>query len=548
MIPIKIRCGCGQKYAFDVEPVEGAMGYAVLCPVCGVDGTALANEVIAERLGARPPSAPALRLGREVLSRATLPPMPPNVPSFGRTAGKSGPNIRNKRLVWALSGTVLAAVVLTGGIVFARSAGLGKKPMASGAAVPDGLPHTTAELNAWYVEPPSGQNAAIFVGDAIGALHLANVESSAAPLLGRGKLPPLGGGPLSASVKSSVGALIRSNRDALQFFSQASKCDQSRYPVDFNLGVEATFPHLSKMMGASQLLELAAVLHADASDAKSSIEDLRSAFALANSLGPEPYLSSQSVRARLVVVALAGLEQSANRVCWTPEASAGLFKDLARMEDFDARGEGFTRGVVAERVLTMSLLANPAKFLELLPMLAGDVSAERRQRMMARLQSGKLQAEERFFDQTWGNLIQLRRQPFPERLKGDEMIRQQIAVAAREQLVLAEFLLSGLKIAAREARCVACLRLGLTATALEQFRAAHANRYPASLAELTPGLLGTVPTDPFDGQPLRYQTKSDGYELYSVGPEIKDDLGRSLNGKQEHIKFELVIPPKAKKD
>ena len=46
MIPIKILCGCGQHYAFDVEPVHGRMPYAVACPACGVDGTNAANEII----------------------------------------------------------------------------------------------------------------------------------------------------------------------------------------------------------------------------------------------------------------------------------------------------------------------------------------------------------------------------------------------------------------------------------------------------------------------------------------------------------------------
>lgn len=48
MTSIKIECGCGQHYAFDVEPVNGQMPYTVACPVCGVDGTAAANEVIAQ--------------------------------------------------------------------------------------------------------------------------------------------------------------------------------------------------------------------------------------------------------------------------------------------------------------------------------------------------------------------------------------------------------------------------------------------------------------------------------------------------------------------
>ena len=47
MIPVKIQCGCGQRYAFDIEPVCGRMLGRVVCPVCGVDGTRTANEVIA---------------------------------------------------------------------------------------------------------------------------------------------------------------------------------------------------------------------------------------------------------------------------------------------------------------------------------------------------------------------------------------------------------------------------------------------------------------------------------------------------------------------
>lgn len=52
MIPIKIHCGCGQRYAFDIEPVCGRMPGKVTCPVCGLDGTRVANEIIAFNLAA----------------------------------------------------------------------------------------------------------------------------------------------------------------------------------------------------------------------------------------------------------------------------------------------------------------------------------------------------------------------------------------------------------------------------------------------------------------------------------------------------------------
>src|SRR5438034_5182066 len=59
MIPVKIQCGCGQRYAFDVEPVNGRMPGAVACPVCGADGTSAADSVIAQRLAAQAPVAVA---------------------------------------------------------------------------------------------------------------------------------------------------------------------------------------------------------------------------------------------------------------------------------------------------------------------------------------------------------------------------------------------------------------------------------------------------------------------------------------------------------
>jgi hypothetical protein len=57
MIPIKVQCACGQKYSFDVEPVNDRMPWPVACPVCNADGTAAANAIIRQTMP--PPAAPA---------------------------------------------------------------------------------------------------------------------------------------------------------------------------------------------------------------------------------------------------------------------------------------------------------------------------------------------------------------------------------------------------------------------------------------------------------------------------------------------------------
>jgi DNA repair exonuclease SbcCD ATPase subunit len=50
MIPVKIYCACGQKYAFEVQPVAEQMPVTVACPVCGRDGTDDANQFLARIL------------------------------------------------------------------------------------------------------------------------------------------------------------------------------------------------------------------------------------------------------------------------------------------------------------------------------------------------------------------------------------------------------------------------------------------------------------------------------------------------------------------
>lgn len=45
---LKVLCDCGQKYAFDVEPIAGQMPFFVNCPGCGMDGTSHANALLAQ--------------------------------------------------------------------------------------------------------------------------------------------------------------------------------------------------------------------------------------------------------------------------------------------------------------------------------------------------------------------------------------------------------------------------------------------------------------------------------------------------------------------
>ncbi|MBM3472037.1 MAG: hypothetical protein FJX75_02030 [Armatimonadetes bacterium] len=72
---------------------------------------------------------------------------------------------------------------------------------------------------------------------------------------------------------------------------------------------------------------------------------------------------------------------------------------------------------------------------------------------------------------------------------------------------------------------LARLRGTLLVAALE-LRRARTGEYPAVLADLVPGILNSVPVDPWTGQPFRYERISaTEYKLYSVGPDRADDGG-----------------------
>jgi hypothetical protein len=557
MIPIKIQCGCGQKYVFDVEPAGGRMAYAVQCPACGVDGTAAANQVIAQHLAAQ--SAGAATNGTRLClsdqpqrletrpasdaktrSDSTFQPAAARAPHTAALRQRP----RRERATPVLPAIVgVVTVVLVAAVFFGRSHSRNYQPSNAVAVVDYSLPHTLAELNAWYIEPPAGQNAATFYLDGFDVLQIGNVGSSSLPLLGKGALPPLGS-PMPAVMKSALSAIVHSNQEALRLFAAGASYEQSRYPLDLTRGFETVFPHLPKVKSATLIAEVSAILHAEANDGKQAAKDVLIALALARSLEAEPSLFSQKMRAITVSITVAALEQTVNRTSLCRDSLSDLSSAFHKMEDYDARGEGFNRALAAELITTVALLATPQKLLEFLPAPGVDMPAELRNQIVARLEKAKnLKEEQQYYEETFQQLMAIRKAALPDRLKAADLIRQRVTKAADKKLAIIAWLLPGLAgDAAKEASCLASLRLGLTGLALEQFRAAHDNRYPDALTELTPDYSTSTPVDPFDGLPLRYRKKGGGYLLYSIGPNLKDDSGERMNGKEGDIVFAVVTP------
>ena len=139
---LKVVCDCGQKYKFDVEPIQGRMPFVVNCPVCGIDGTPLANNLLSQMpMPAMPAAIPipptpqptSIRINRAPAGPPPIPttaaaPTPRPIPAAARGAApqtvatpkylQDNPATQNNNFalgfVGAILGSILGAAFLIG--------------------------------------------------------------------------------------------------------------------------------------------------------------------------------------------------------------------------------------------------------------------------------------------------------------------------------------------------------------------------------------------------------------------------------------------------
>jgi hypothetical protein len=76
-------------------------------------------------------------------------------------------------------------------------------------------------------------------------------------------------------------------------------------------------------------------------------------------------------------------------------------------------------------------------------------------------------------------------------------------------------------------RMLACVRTSLAAIGVARHQRKSAGALPRTLDELVPAYLSNMPIDLFSGRPVRYQSIDDGFAVYSLGTNEKDDGGKT---------------------
>jgi hypothetical protein len=431
-----------------------------------------------------------------------------------------------RRTRWVVIATVaLLACALVGSVVWWRLHLSYEVDGRLRALQRAGLPTSGAELNQWYAAVPDRENAALVMTQAFALMRTFPDQRSNE--ISRFKPPPRGQ-PLSREQVQLLSDYVNLNSAALERATEALMLPQARFPIDLSPGADALLPHLSRLKTLAQTVSYQTMLAIEAHHGADAARLLKTTLGLARTLDSEPLLISQLVRIAVLRIARQMLELKLNAGNTSESELTDLASAFAGLQVTNL----MVRALVGEQAMAiphfhmswaqMSQLAKDgedgSEGPEKAPLPGG-------QPLLFRV-TGLFERDLRFYLAVMRTNIELAALGPPGSLVA---INRDKPVEAR--IRSRHYILSGLFLTAlsralvKEAECVASARICAAALSLQRFRLVH-DRLPKDLNELVPRFLTAIPLDPFDGAPLRYKPLVNGYVVYSIGPDGRDDGGK----------------------
>jgi hypothetical protein len=398
-----------------------------------------------------------------------------------------------------------------------------------------GEPTSLAELDKFYKSVSDQSNAALFWLE--GSSALTNGLGDIA-----GKLSIKRGVALNHEELEDTAQALAANAQALGLFEQAAKLDQSRYPINLSQQPFTNIFHLSALKGAAQVLRARAAVAVAQTNTTVAAEALAGILAAGRSMAAEPVYISQVVAYAIDAIGIQALQFALNTTTFNEPQLAAIQRAVARSDD----PESAARGLIGERVFFISSLANPSGYVAaargMPPTGIEEIVSETLVLPITKA-TGFWLRDMRFGIDALTTNIAFARLPDPQRFHSATNSSALTARAKSRYYIMSGLLLPALeRYALRDANHRAQLRTAFVGLAVERFRLAHDGKTPADISSLMPAYLDKVPVDPYDGQLLRYKPIKNGYVVYSIGPDAKDDGGtervpKAPKGAPEDVTF-----------
>ena len=260
---------------------------------------------------------------------------------------------------------------------------------------------------------------------------------------------------------------------------------------------------------ATRLLLVESLVHAHKGRVGPTVASLRAALAFGKAFGGRPSQMSFLVRQAIYERATVQLLRLLPHV---PFSDAELARLQSILRAIDHRRENLD-AQLGERVLGIRALRDSA------PIDGPDLDGD--QTFLLALM-GELSIPD--YLETMGEAVAAAKLRWPEALEKANQIKNREDTNPFSMLlaVYGTWMIDPVFRAA--ARATARTRLADLAIAAQRYRLAN-GRLPMAIDDLAPAFLPSIPLDPFTGEPLYYAPTDDGFVVYSVGEDRKDDGG-----------------------
>ncbi len=307
---------------------------------------------------------------------------------------------------------------------------------------------------------------------------------------------------------------------------QASRRPECNFNLKYEDGAGALLPHLAKMRSVARLLCAKALIEADAGNSDKAFDTILVGLRMSNHLKDEPSLISQLVRIACDMLIIDCIEQTSSKYTISQEKRRSLIIELEN----HVGSEPFKKCMDGERVclggVEFNKLLNKKYSTKELNTILGSSSNELFLTLFYLEYTtpfkSLLKKDFACYMSLLSEMKKLYNMPYPESvIAGNNIFRSSIP----SYCVLTRMLIPALtrireQMSIHEAKIQVC-RIGL---ALKIYKAKYGT-YPESLAKLVPDILEEIPSDPFTEKSLVYRKSKDGFILYSLGPNMKDDGG-----------------------
>ncbi len=390
----------------------------------------------------------------------------------------------------------------------------------------EGYPVTLEELDRWYHIPEGARNGAdVYMAAFSNYVEWDKDTLKTLPIVGKAPLPERTQ-PLDDPNQQLVEKFLSDNEETLTLLHEAASIEHCRYPIDLTKGSVDLMerPGLvaswyEDLRDSTQLLHLETLSLCENQNPDKALESVRANFALARFIGA-PLIVHRFVHNLVQSRTYKSIERILNRIQLTDEQLLSLSAWIKESRS----DEGYKKALVGEQCLGLHAFRGHIR------QVSDQIGSKGRLSLLflAFLRMTGLNDRDAIeYIALMQEHIDAMELPSDERLLVCDSIQEDVNSGKRGGILTRLIWPVRVYMLQIDTGCTAKALAAQTALAVERYRLAKGH-LPESLENLVPAYMEVVPTDPFDGQTLKYRTLETGFVVYSVGEDLTDEGGAEL--------------------